>query len=96
MPFNLQAGAEYHYYTNFTGGGRFWFPAVGKAVHRGLEATVNRGLTAADGFARCGRPGRKEGQLGHCVGSYGVYVQKSKPWASVQCRMPIPVVASSL
>ena len=38
-----------HYYTNFTGGGRFWFSAAGKAVRRGLEATVNRGLTAAGG-----------------------------------------------
>ena len=43
-----------HYYTNFTGGGRFRFPAAGKAVRRGLEATVNRGLTAAGGFARRG------------------------------------------
>ena len=38
-----------HYYKNFTGGGRFWFSAAGKAVRRGLEATVNRGLTAAGG-----------------------------------------------
>ena len=38
-----------HYYTNFTGGRRFGFPTVGKAIHRGLEATVNRGLTAAGG-----------------------------------------------
>jgi len=43
-----------HYYTNFTGDGRFWFPAVGKAVRRGLEAMVNHGLTAAGGFARRG------------------------------------------
>ena len=43
-----------HYYTNFTGGGRFRFPTVDKAVHRGLEATVNRGLTVAGGFARRG------------------------------------------
>ena len=43
-----------HYYTNFTGGGRFWFSAAGKAVRRGLEATLNRGLTAAGGFARRG------------------------------------------
>jgi len=43
-----------HYYTNFTGDGRFRFPAAGKAVRRGLEATVNRGLTAAGGFARRG------------------------------------------
>ena len=43
-----------HCYTNFTGGGRFRFPAAGKAVRRGLEATVNRGLTAAGGFARRG------------------------------------------
>ena len=43
-----------HYYTNFTGGGRFRFSAVGKAVRRGLEATVNRGLTVAGGFAHHG------------------------------------------
>ena len=43
-----------HYYTNFTGGGRFLFSAAGKAVRRGLEATVNRGLTTAGGFARHG------------------------------------------
>ena len=47
-------GAREHYYTNFTGGGRFRFPAAGKAVRRGLEATVNRGLTAASGFAHHG------------------------------------------
>ena len=44
----------YHYYTNFNGGGHFLFSAAGKAVRRGLEATVNRGLTAAGGFARRG------------------------------------------
>ena len=43
-----------HYYTNFTGGGRFRFSAAGKAVRRGLEATVNRGLTAVGGLARRG------------------------------------------
>ena len=43
-----------HYYTNSTGGGRFRFPTVGKAVRRGLEAMVNRGLTAAGGIARRG------------------------------------------
>ena len=43
-----------HYYIKFTGGGRFGFPAAGKAVRRGLQATVNRGLTAAGGFARRG------------------------------------------
>ena len=54
---SLGVAASYrcsHYYTNFTGGGRFGFPAVGKAVRRGLEATVNRGLTAVGGFARRG------------------------------------------
>ena len=40
---------DHHYYTNFTGGGRFRFSVAGKAVCRGLEATVNRGLTAAGG-----------------------------------------------
>ena len=45
-----------HYCINFTGGGRFGFPAAGKAVRRGLEATVNRGLTAAGGFAGRGKP----------------------------------------
>ena len=43
-----------HYYKNFTGGRRFRFSAAGKAVRRGLEATVNRGLNAAGGLARCG------------------------------------------
>ena len=43
-----------HYYKNFTGGGRFRFSVTGKAVHRGLEAMVNRGLTAAGGLARRG------------------------------------------
>jgi len=43
-----------HYYTNFTGGGRFRFSAAGKAVRRGLETMVNRGLTAAGGLARRG------------------------------------------
>ena len=43
-----------HYYIKFTGGGRFGFPAAGKAVRRGLEATVNRGLTAAGGLAHRG------------------------------------------
>ena len=42
-------GFGIHYYTNFTGGGCFRFSAAGKAVRRGLEATVNRGLTAAGG-----------------------------------------------
>ena len=41
-----------HYYTNFTGGGHFRFSAAGKAVRRGLEAMVNRGLTAVGGLAR--------------------------------------------
>jgi len=41
--------SQKHYYTNFTGGGRFRFSAAGKAVRHGLEATVNRGLTAAGG-----------------------------------------------
>ena len=47
-------GGSNHYYTNFTGGRCFRFPAAGKAVRRGLEATVNRGLTAVGGFARRG------------------------------------------
>ena len=50
---NLKRGVN-HYYINFTGGGRFGFPAAGKAIRRGLEATVNRGLTAAGGFTRRG------------------------------------------
>ena len=45
---------NFHHYTNFTGGGRFRFSAAGKAVRCGLEATVNRGLTAAGDFARRG------------------------------------------
>ena len=53
----VQSGfIELHYYTNFIGGGCFWFPAAGKAVRRGLEATVNRGLTAVGGFAHRGSP----------------------------------------
>ena len=36
-----------HYYTNLMRGGRFRFCAAGKAVRRGLEATVNGRLTAA-------------------------------------------------
>ena len=43
-----------HYYINFTGGGRFRFSAAGKAVRRGLEATINRGLTTAGGLAHRG------------------------------------------
>ena len=50
----LASQKNIHYYTNFTGGGRFRFPAAGKAVRRGLDAMVNRGLTAAGGFARRG------------------------------------------
>ena len=44
-----------HYNTNFTGGGHFRFSAAGKAVRRGLEATVNRGLTTEGGLARRGK-----------------------------------------
>jgi len=36
---NLESNAlekkTQHYYTNFTEGGRFWFPAAGKAARRG-------------------------------------------------------------
>ena len=54
MKWFLSRCSNKHYYTNFTGGGHFWFTTAGKAVRRGLEATVNRGLTAAGGFARRG------------------------------------------
>ena len=50
----VECVAPVHCYTNFTRDGRFRFPTAGKAVRRGLEATVNRGLTAAGGFARRG------------------------------------------